>query len=373
LGTAPPAELKPEAPAEALGVYDEQPAPEFAAYATEPAKAKGIYVTASIAGIPSYFETRLDLANTTEINAMVIDIKTDEGDVAALRKIPLADEMGVSRAYINDFDAFMDGLKAAGIYTIARVVVFKDNRLYETRPEFAIQMRKDGYEGVYRAYDRGDKGPVWLNPYNRELWDYYVELSKQIANLGFDEIQYDYIRFPTDRNVEYADYGETGGLSKIDIINEFSRYICDGLKNYPVRLSADIFATVIDSALDASLIGQDPIALAQIFDIICPMVYPSHYAPGSLGLAEPDLEPYETVFRSMSKLRERCAAEIPGGGKTALIRPWLQDFSFSGKGHMQYGSKEVRDEIQAAYDAGLDEWLLWNAANKYTRDALLAE
>lgn len=352
-----------------LANYMQQPQTDFELY-RKYIEAKGIYITANTAGISERFETRLELCRTTELNTIVIDVKNDDGNITFKNKVALADDLGIAIRYISDIDALLAQLKENDVYTIARVVVFKDDIIWKTYPDYAIKVTDGSNGGIYRQKEKNGYGTVWLNPYNRDVWEYIAELSKQIAELGFDEIQYDYVRFPTDANIKNADFGETGGKSRIEAITEFSQYVCDALKPYNVRLSADIFGTIITSKLDAELIGQDVVELSKIYDIVCPMVYPTHFAMGSFGIQYPDLQPYDTIYGSMTAINERLA-EIPQGQHVAIVRPWLQSFSYSGTGHQPYGEKQIREQIQAVYDAGHSEWLLWNAANNYSSDGLL--
>lgn len=367
------ANLKP-APQETeifLTNYIEQPQTDFEMY-REYVQAKGIYVSANIAGIPDAFGRRVELCQTTELNTIVIDVKNDDGNITFRNKIALADELGITVRYIADIDGLLQQLKENNVYTIARVVVFKDDVIAKTYPDFAIKVTDGSNGGIYRQKERNGYGTVWLNPYNRDVWEYIAELSKQIAELGFDEIQYDYVRFPTDANIKNADFGDTEGKSKTEIITEFSDYVCGQLEPYNVRVSADIFGTIITSKIDAELIGQDVVELSQIYDIVCPMIYPTHFAMGSFGIQYPDLQPYDTIYKCMSALNDRLD-EIPQGQHIAIVRPWLQDFSYSGTGYQTYGPQQIREQIDGVYDAGHSEWLLWNAANIYTKDGLLPE
>ena len=362
------------APADAtvafLANYMTQPAPDYTLFRAE-AEAKGIYVSANIAGT-EYVAKRFALVRETELNAMVIDVKHDNGFITFKNKVPTADALGIVYNLIPNFDALMAQLKEEGIYTIARFVVFKDSTIVEQRPDFAIRDTSGANGGVYKERKAGGYGSAWLNPYNREVWEYIVDLAVEVAALGFDEIQFDYVRFPTDATTKYEDFGDTGGMSKVEILTAFSQYAYERISPTGVKLSADIFGTVINSQLDASLIGQDFVELSKIYDVVCPMIYASHYAQGSFGIADPDLQPYDVVYKSM-KLAVEKLAEIPAGQHVAVVRPWLQAFtaSYLSTPYQQYEGPQVREQIQACYDAGLTEWLLWNQDNLYPADGLL--
>jgi len=368
-GETPGTEEPKNMSAQFLSNYMEQPAPDFRMYRTN-TEAKGIYVSANITGT-EYVQKRFDLVRETELNAMVIDVKHDAGYITFKNKVPTADELGVVYNLIPNFDAVMEQLKEENVYTIARFVVFKDDTIVNQRPDFAIRDTSGANGGVYREKTWSGYGSAWLNPYNRDVWEYIVDMAVEVAALGFDEIQFDYVRFPTDATTKYEDFGDTGGLSKIEVLTEFSKYAYERISPTGVKLSADIFGTIISSQLDASLIGQDFVELAKVYDIVCPMIYPSHYANGSMGVDFPDLKPYDIVFKSMSLAMEKLA-EIPAGQRVAIVRPWLQDFTANWISDYQvYGGKQVREQIQACYDAGLTEWLLWNKDNIYSADGLL--
>ena len=370
-GAQMPAPVDSPASITYLSNYIPQPAPDFSLH-RKPVAAKGIYVTSHIAGLTEARTKRMDLITNTELNAVVIDVKPDEGYITFKNKVPMADALGISVNNIPDFDALMAELKAREIYTIARFVVFKDDTIVLQRPDFAIQVTNGENGGIYRQKDwNGSYSAAWLNPYNREVWEYTVDLALEVAALGFDEIQFDYVRFPTDATTKHADYGDTGGLSKVEILTEFSQYAYDRISPTGTKLSADIFGTIINSPLDASLIGQDLTELAKIYDVVCPMVYPSHYADGSMGIDHPDLQPYDTIFKSMSLAMAKLA-EIPEGERVAIVRPWLQDFTATWvKPHQEYGPIQLREQIDACYDAGVTEWLLWNNWNIYSEDGIL--
>ena len=330
---------------------------------TEPVK--GIYVTGPMAG-HAKMENLIQLVRDSELTAMVIDIKNDEGIVTYQMEDPMVQELEADVNYITDLPGLVQRLKEEGVYLIARIVAFKDPLLASKRPDLCIQ-RKDG--GVF--LDKN--GLAWVNPYQREVWEYLMAVARQAAGAGFDEIQFDYIRFPTEIKDEEADYGEEAQVkSKTAIITEFTEYAYDTLSPLNVKVSADVFGTVIDHELDAEIVGQDYEAMARHLDYICPMIYPSHYRDGVYGLAHPDLQPYETIRAALQASSERLAV-IPEGTKKAEVRPWLQDFTATWlSSHQTYGPEQIRQQIQAVYDSGSTEWLLWNAKCSYTADGLLS-
>lgn len=346
--------------------YMSQPSINYATF-LEQKKLKAIYVTGWKAGVPKYIDELIEVANKTEINAMVIDVKSDDGYITFDVDVPIAKETGAtSRVGIRDINGLMDKLRENNIYPIARIVAFKDPYLAEKRPDFAIK-NQDG--SIFRS-----KGIAWVNPYNEAVWDYVVDISKEAAKVGFKEIQFDYIRFDTTAGMKSVDLGPLAKeKTKTEVITEFTKHAVKELKPLGVFVSADVFGTIITSKIDADIVGQDYIEMAKHLDYICPMVYPSHYADGSLGVKYPDLQPYDMILAAMKASNEKLS-EIPEGEHRAIVRPWLQDFTAPWIAHYQpYGPKQLREQIQATYDAGLEEWILWSPSNRYSVGGLLVE
>lgn len=333
---------------------------------TEPVR--GIYVSGARAGITSYMDELIGLTEDTEINTMVIDLKNDMGEITYKMNQPMVLEIGAGVNYVKDMKGLISKLKEKNIYLIARIVAFKDPLLAEKREDLSLK-KKNG------TVFKDKNGDSWVNPYKKEVWDYLVALGKEAAGLGFDEIQFDYIRFSTDSGMKDVDYGpEAKGRSKIDAITEFTKYACDNLKPLGVKVSADVYGTIIDSKVDAEIVGQDYTKMAEYLDYISPMIYPSHYGEGSFGIDYPDTKPYDTILAALKKSRgvlekENTEAEDKDN-KSADVRPWLQDFTATWVDHhINYGKEEIKAQIQAVYDAGYTEWILWNGSNNYTETA----
>lgn len=350
----------------------------------EPVKVRGIYVTGAIAGTEKMDEL-IALVEETELNTMVIDIKNDEGVVTYKMQSDTVLEIESGIRYIRDIDALVDKLHEKGIYLIARIVAFKDPYLAEKKPELSLKTKSGE---IFRDKNK----EAWVNPYNKEVWDYLIEVGTQAAEAGFDEIQFDYIRFSTDVNADTIDYGEEAKIkTKEDIITEFTEYAYEKLHPLGVVVSADVFGTIMDNEGDAEIVGQNYQDMARHLDYICPMVYPSHYNDGAYNIEVPDKAPYDTVYRAMNVSREKleglkngeestvneesvtdAKTEDEENRQTAGVRVWIQDFTATWlKDYLSYGEKEVRAQIQAVYDAGYEEWILWNARMNYTKDALL--
>jgi len=334
-------------------------------------KVKGIYVTGNAIGYNKKFDQLLDLAVTTEINAMIIDVNNDSGHFTYPTQVPMAVAEGLNNAPLSPkFSVNWDRLKAENVYTVARVVTFKNSRVAEAYPDLAIQYA-DG--SVWRDKD----GNAWLNAYNPDAWEYPLDIALEAVKMGFDEIQFDYVRFPDKGKLDLIDYKEYEGADRNQAIADFLQYATDVLSPYGVRVSADIFGQVTISRTGEG-VGHQLETLADACDVLSPMVYPSHFYMNTLGVKYPDSDPYPIIYGTMTKAHDRIeVAET--SRKKALMRPWLQDFSAPwikrdyGINYVSYGPKQVRAQIEATYDAGYEEWILWSASNNYTREALLPE
>ena len=331
-----------------------------------PVKVKGIYVTSNVAG-SDRFTSLVELAQKSEINAMVIDVKDDRGKISFQMDCEAADKIGAITNTITDIDAFVKELKDKKIYLIARIVAFKDPYLAEQRKDLAIKY-KDG------TLYRDNNGECWVNPYNKKVWRYLTDIAGQAAAAGFDEIQFDYIRFSTGSEISKVNFGKAAAKkSKEDIIVEFTKYAYETLKPLGVYVSADVFGTIINSSVDAATIGQNYVEMAKNLDYICPMIYPSHFGEGNFGVKYPDLEPYEIINKVLAASKLKLD-QIPEDEHKAIVRPWLQDFTATWiKHHMTYGSKELRQQIEGVYSVDYEEWLLWNAGCSYSEEGLLDE
>lgn len=325
----------------------------------EPVKVKGIYVTGPVAGTDKMDEL-IALVEETELNAMVIDIKNDMGVVTYKMQSETVLEIESGVAYVQDMEALVQKLKEKDIYLIARIVAFKDPYLAEKKPELSL---KTSNGEIFR--DRN--GEAWVNPYKHEVWDYLLEIAVEAAEIGFDEIQFDYIRFTTDNSAGEIDYGDDAKTkTKEEVITDFTECAFSTLHPMGIVVSGDVFGTIIDNKTDAAIVGQNYWDMAENLDYVCPMVYPSHYANGAYGIRVPDKEPYDTVYHAMMASQSRLA------GSSVGVRVWIQDFTAIWlNDYISYGPEQVRAQIQAAYDAGYEEWILWNARNNYTEGALL--
>lgn len=340
----------------------------------EPFFTKSLYVTAAVASNHDLLMKFFDTIDKTELNAIVIDLKSDLRDDLGLvyydSQVPIVKELKTSRPFM-DLAAILAEAKKRGIYTIARVHIFShDNILAEAKPEWAAKDRTTG--GVFADYPGPGIHYDWLDPWNRNVWDYNIQLSVEAAHMGFDEINYDYIRFPS---LEFAASDKDRLLlSKPDATSE-EKYanIVEMLKQSQAAinaagayLSVDVFG--VAAWEPSNLIGQDIARMGEYTDYVCPMVYPSHFWPGALNFDNPAQHPYEIILDSMQKGAKQMV------GKRAMLRPWLQDFTLTWVPKdqiVEYGPNEVRAQIKAAEDFGqAGGWMLYDSANQYTVEAL---
>ena len=317
--------------------------------------AKGIYIAFGLLASEEKVRALIDMVARTELNAIVVDMKGDSGGLAYHSQNPLALEIGAEQRGLMEVEELLRLCREQGIYTIARLVVFKDSVLAKGRPDLAV-LRPDG------TLFADSKGSLWVDPFREEAWEYNIAIASEVAALGFDELQFDYIRFPTD--------GETGSLVYSQPSTEESRY--RAIEGFMARLQAELDPLVFTSADVFGLtpwvdheagIGQMIENVAPYVDYLSPMLYPSLYTEGVLRFEIPDPahHPYEVVYRSLLLAAERTETKI---------RPWLQHYSLHG---VQYGLEEYRAQKQAAYDAGADGWLFWNASGIYEEELFQGE
>ncbi len=328
-----------------------------------PEPLKALYMTSWAAGTPSLRDHVIRLADETEVNAIVIDIKDYSGTIAFPVGSDIVMKEGFIEERIPDVRNFITTLHEKDIYVIGRITVFQDPLYAKRYPERAVQKESD--KSVWKDY----KGLSFVDVSAREYWDYIVALSEDAYALGFDELNFDYIRFPSDGNMKDIYYPVSGNMliadsenGKATALERFFKYLSEQLRDTDVVLSADLFGMTTTNTDDLN-IGQVLERASPYFDYIAPMVYPSHYPKTFIGLSDPNKYPYEVVKYSLDKAVARMTA---ASTTPAKIRPWLQDFDYGGN----YGEKEVRAQIQATYDAGLTSWMLWDPANRYTPEAL---
>lgn len=325
-----------------------------------PSAVKALYMSSWVAATPSFRAKLVNLIDTTELNTVVLDIKDATGKISFLTHDASLTELGSTEKRISDIDQFIADLHAKGVYVIGRIAVFQDPFITEHKPEWAIKKKSDGT--VWKDF----KGLSFLDPSNADVRKYIVAIAKESYAHGFDEINFDYVRFPSDGKISDIAYPNTDGTTtRADIIESFFVELKQSLAGTGIVTSADLFGLVTVSTDDLG-IGQVLERALPHFDYICPMVYPSHFAAGWNGYQNPAEHPYEVIKESMAQAVERAKAI---GQDPQKLRPWIQDFNIGAV----YTAEKVRDQIRGTYDVGLDSWLLWSAANKYTAGALEKE
>lgn len=352
-----------------------------------PEPLKGIYMTQCVASMPSFRTKLADLIDKTELNAVVIDIKDYTGTVSfktGNTEIDNLSQGGVG-CKVSDMSEFIKFLHEKNIYVIGRVTVFQDPLYVKNYPDLAVKKKSDG--SVWK--DR--KGISFVDVGSKPFWDYIVSIATSSYAIGFDEINFDYIRFPSDGNMQDIAFNQTGNVAKKEMLRQFFHYLDQKLSNTGIITSADLFGMTTTNVDDLG-IGQVLEYALLNFDYVCPMVYPSHYPNGFNGWSDPNKVPYEIVKYSMDAavsrsnflLKEVSTSTtfvLPDGKtfttfpdlyamkrvKPLQLRPWLQDNDYP----VHYTADMIRKQIQATYDSGLTSWMLWDPANTYTEAALL--
>lgn len=316
---------------------------------------KALYLSFYGIGDKTLRESALKLIQETELNALVIDVKGDRGMIPYKSTIPLASEVGAQKIItVKDMSDLIKSLKEKGIYTIARIVVFKDNLLALKRPDLAVKTQSGE---IWR--DREDL--AWVDPFKKEVWDYNINIAVEIAQYGFDEIQFDYVRFPDPSSFQFSMPNTME--NRVKAVSGFLLEAKKRLLPYNVFLSADIFGYVCWN-LNDTYIGQTLEELAPHLDYLSPILYPSGFQYGIPGYRVPVINPYEIVYLALIRAQERT--NLPA----LRFRPWLQafrDYAFDGR---NFEEKEIRDQINAAEKFGSHGWMLWNPRNIYSGDGL---
>lgn len=323
--------------------------------ALTPFEARGLYIPFNVLSRPERIAELIDLVDRTELNAIVVDVKSDRGFLAYRSQVPLAIEMrvGGERKGWLSLEDLLKLCQDKGIYTIARIVVFKDNPLAHARPEWAAK-RADGTIWLDR------EGLGWGVPSRQEVQDYNIAIAKEVAALGFDEVQFDYIRFPSDGDITAIVYDEEHTReTRTATIRAFMERLTAELKPFGVFTSADVFGLTVWVVPDSDMgIGQRVKDIAPYVDYLCPMLYPSTFEPRNLGHDNPALHPYDVIYRSQLEAAKRVPL-------TARVRPWLQHYSQPG---VAYGPEQYQAQSQAADDAGSCGWTFWNSGGKYNEE-----
>src|SRR5689334_8587245 len=314
---------------------------------------RGLYINRFAAQSTKKMARLIGVADSTEINAFVIDIK-DEFGLNFHSSDPLLQKNEGTAPKVANMKALVDTLNAHGILPIARMVVFKDSVTARMNPDHTIR-KADGSPW------RDKKGLTWVNPYANAIWEYNFRVAEEAIKMGFGEIQFDYIRFPEPyKSLPPQVFPESNGRSKPQVLAEFLKTARERFAKMGVRTTADIFGlvTTVGGALE---VGQQWEHVSPNVDVVLPMVYPSHYPPGSFQLPHPNAVPYDVIHIAISRARER---DEKLGIKGEHIRPWLQAFSL---GKPPYGPHEIEEQKRAVYDSGYDGWVMWEPGSRYDK------
>jgi len=319
-----------------------------------PENVRGLYVN-RWAALGQKMRELIDVAKKTEVNALVIDVKDDRGFVLYRSNVPLAKQIGADTTRPMSKEklrAILDTMIAHKIYPIGRIVVAKDPLLARAKLEWAIK-RKDNLE-------------PWLDPHQRGVWQYAADLAKEAYDLGFSEVQFDYVRFPDEKRlVSETTYPLANGRIRAQVIRDQIGFLSSELHKNSIPVTIDVFGLTATDTTDMG-IGQKWERFVDQADVVLPMVYPSHFAPGTYKLGNPNAHPYATIDHALKDMKRRSAG-IPNAAK---IVPWYQDFTL---GPPHYYAEHVKAQMKAGYDNGFHSWILWNPGSRYTLSALAPE
>jgi hypothetical protein len=314
---------------------------------------RALYVNRFAAQSARRMHWLLGVADSTEINGLVIDMKDEFGLNYRSSNPAYQRNAGAGHGAVRDLKALLATVHAHNVFAIARIVVFKDPHAAEINPEWTIR-QPDGSPW------RDKKGTAWVDPYNRKLWEYNLGVADELVQLGFDEIQFDYIRFPEPyKSLPTQVFPASNGMSKPDLLAAFLKTASERLHKGGVRATADVFG-LVTSVRGPLEVGQWWEKVAPVTDVLLPMVYPSHYPPGCYGLPHPNAEPYKVIKAAITDARTRDAKL--GITMPEHVRPWIQAFDL---GKPKYGPEQITAQKQAVYDAGYDGWVMWHPGSKY--------
>jgi hypothetical protein len=321
-----------------------------------PPTVKAVYMSSWVASTPSVRSAIVDMIDTTELNAIVIDVKDNTGVVT-----------WNGRMKEEDLALFIDELHKKGIYVIGRIAVFQDPRYAINHKDHAVQ-KQDG--SIWKS----KKGEMWVDTGSKNMWAYTLLLSEKAYELGFDEINLDYIRFSTEGfndNLVYPQSGTRAKNDRVGVVSEFYKYITDELRARKIPVSGDVFGIITTSKTDIPVLGQDLHKALMYFDYVAPMIYPSHYAPGTFGFSNPAANPRQVIKEALNGaiLIAHEVASSTGASQDSVVaklRPWYQDFDMGAT----YTKEMVRGQIDEGETLGVSSWMLWDPSNKYTKSAL---
>ncbi|MDP3962537.1 MAG: putative glycoside hydrolase [bacterium] len=332
------------------------PPPFAVTHIETPDPLKALYMTSYVGGHEKLRTALVDLIDRTELNAVVLDIKDYTGRISFKVEDEKLIEIGSVENRIPDIKEFIAFLHSKDIYVIGRISVFQDSFFVKRHPEYAVKTKSG-------AVWKDRKGISWLDIGAKPVWDYITMIGNEAYSVGFDELNFDYIRFPSDGDMNDISYPYSQGKVKSQVLKEFYAHLDKTFRSKDIPISIDLFGMTTSNTDDLGIGQVLEDALAH-FDYVSPMVYPSHYPPNFNGWKNPSAMPYEVIFYAMKKGHDRA---VTASTTPLKLRPWLQDFSIGGT---SYTPAMVRAQIQATYDVGLTSWMMWNASNRYTEEAL---
>jgi len=319
-----------------------------------PKNIRAVYMSSWIASSVSLRSKLVDFIVDSEVNTIVLDIKDYSGLIAFDIDHPLIDNYKTDSKRIPDISNFIKELHSKNIYIIGRLTLFQDPLLAQAKPELAFKRLDNG------EVWKDKKGLAFINPQKEDAWEYFAVIAEESHKLGFDEINFDYIRYPSDGNISNLNYS-LNGKKRTDVMKSFYEFLDNRLRTQNIPISADLFG--LTTALEDDLsIGQDIDDALVHFDAVAPMVYPSHYNSGYLGFSNPADHPYEMIYSEMTKARLRAERN---GLKGNSLRTWIQDFDLGA----DYEKDEIKAQIKASYDAGIYSYMVWDPKNIYTKSA----
>jgi len=290
----------------------------------------------------------LNLIDKTEVNAVVMDVKNEYGSTSFLTSFKEANKYGAHKKRTNrNIQKFMKTMKERGVYTIARIVVFKDEIQASNNPQYAVKNAKGD---IWRNHDK----MAWVDPFDKRSWLYTIKIAQEAAKVGFDEINFDYIRFPAKEGLQFSK--KNTQTNRIKAINGFLDLTQKKLRKYGVFISVDTYGNIC-WAKDDTGIGQTIESLSKHADYLCPMLYPSGFASGSFYLKYPSKHPYIVIYRSLKHLENTIDSK--------KLRPWLQYFRDYSKTRQHYRKFEINEQIRATQDTNTSGWMMWSPSSKY--------